>query len=79
MTTDARTFAEIWNGLGDVERVQLQDAILRKTGASSNTFWFWKNGRAIPASRTDRRIVAKEVSNFLGIPVHDATLFPRKR
>lgn len=79
MTTDARTFSEIWNSLGDVERVQLQDAIIRKTGASSNTFWFWKNGRSIPASRTDRRSIAREVSNFLGYPVHDATLFPRKR
>lgn len=79
MTTDARTFSEIWNSLGDVERVQLQDAIIRKTGASSNTFWFWKNGRSIPASRTDRRSIAREVSNFLGHPVHDATLFPRKR
>ena len=79
MTTDARTFSEIWNSLGDVERVQLQDAIIRKTGASSNTFWFWKNGRSIPASRTDRRSIAREVSNFLGYPVHDATPFPRKR
>lgn len=79
MTTDARTFSEIWNSLSDVERVQLQDAIIRKTGASSNTFWFWKNGRSIPASRTDRRNIAREVSNFLGYPVHDATLFPRKR
>lgn len=79
MTTDARTFSEIWNSLGDVERVQLQDAIIRKTGASSNTFWFWKNGRSIPASRTDRRSIAREVSNLLGYPVHDATLFPRKR
>lgn len=79
MTTDARTFSEIWNSLSDVDRVQLQDAIIRKTGASSNTFWFWKNGRSIPASRTDRRSIAREVSNFLGYPVHDATLFPRKR
>ena len=79
MTTDARTFSDIWNSLSDVERVQLQDAILRKTGASSNTFWFWKNGRSIPASRTDRRTIAREVSAILGIPVHDAALFPRKR
>jgi hypothetical protein len=79
MTTDARTFAEIWNSLSDVERTQLQDAIIRKTGASSNTFWFWKNGKAVPASRTDRRIIAREVATFLGIPIHDSVLFPRKR
>ena len=79
MATDARTFSEIWNGLGDIERAQLQERILAKTGASSNTFWFWKNGRAVPASRNDRRTIAREVSVFLGISTHDAVLFPRKR
>lgn len=79
MVTDARTFPEIWNGLEEIQRVQLQERILSKTGASSNTFWFWKNGKAVPASRTDRRIIAREVSIFLGIPIHDAVLFPRKR
>lgn len=79
MVTDARTFPEIWNGLEEIQRVQLQERILSKTGASSNTFWFWKNGKAVPASRTDRRLIAREVSIFLGITVHDAILFPRKR
>ena len=79
METDARTFQQIWDSLGEIQRVQLQERILSKTGASSNTFWFWKKGRAIPASRTDRRTVAREVSIFLGITVHDAILFPRKR
>ena len=79
MATDARTFSEIWNGLEEIQKVQLQERILNKTGASSNTFWFWKNGRAVPASRTDRRTIAREVSIFLGITVHDAILFPRKR
>lgn len=79
METEAKTFQQIWESLGEVQRVQLQERILNKTGASSNTFWFWKNGRSVPASRTDRRTIAREVSIFLGINVHDAILFPRKR
>ena len=79
MATYTRTFPEIWNELEESQRVQLQERILSKTGASPNTFWFWKNGKAVPASRTDRRIIAREVSIFLGIPIHDAILFPRKR
>lgn len=79
MDTDARTFQQIWESLGEIQRAQLQERILNKTGASSNTFWFWKNGRAVPASRTDRRTIAREVATFLGITTHDAILFPRKR
>ena len=79
MTTDARTFTEIWNSLGSTEQYALRDKIMTKTGASPSLFWFWKLGKSRPASRTDRRAIARTVSDFIGIQVHEATLFPRKR
>ena len=79
MTTDARTFPEIWNSLNQAQQEELREQILIKTGASSNTFWFWKKGAACPASRSDRRVIALLVCKYLNISTVAATLFPKKR
>ena len=79
MATDARTFHEIWESLTAAQAADLRESILSKTGASSNTFWFWKTGTSSPASRNDRRTIARLVTATLGIAVHEATLFPRRR
>ena len=79
MATDARTFPEIWNSLTSGEQLDLRDLILEKTKATSNTFWFWKKGASMPASRTDRRTIARVVSTFLNVNASEHTLFPRKR
>jgi hypothetical protein len=79
MAKDERTFPEIWNSLTQAQQEELRDQILTKTGASSNTFWFWKKGAANPASRTDRQVISGLVGKYLNISTAPATLFPRKR
>jgi len=79
MTTDARTFPEIWAALTPTQQYELRDAILKKTGASSNTFWFWKQGASVPSSPLVRRTVASVVSAYIQASVTESSLFPRKR
>ena len=75
---EAKTFKEIWQELSPNQQYELRDLILKKTGASTNTFWFWKTGNSVPASPMVRRAVAREVSSYLSISTTETALFPRR-
>lgn len=79
MNKDAKSFPEIWKELNPNQQYELREAILKKTGATANTFWFWKQGASIPSSGMVRKAVASVVSSYLNIEVSESALFPRKR
>ena len=78
MTTDTRTFVEIWNSMTPSQQEELQERIIRDAETNNTTFWFWKAGRSRPGTPLARKIVAGTVSKYLKISVNPAYLFPKK-
>lgn len=78
MTTDTRTFVEIWNSLTPSQQEELQVRIIRDAETNSTTFWFWKAGKSRPGTPLARKTVAGTVSRYLRTPVKPEFLFPKK-
>ena len=79
ISTDARTFPQIWEGLTSNEREDLTIEIYKtKCCRTRQTIWKWANEKARPGSPLVRETVAKVVSKAIGAKVYPHTLFPEK-
>lgn len=77
ISTDARTFAQIWAKLSPQER---EDLTLRLYNArcckTRQTIWKWANGKTQPNHPVVRDTVANVVGKAIGSRVLATTLFP---
>lgn len=74
-TTDARTLAEISEGLTADVRNQVRYAIVGACQVSEQTVRNWMDGKFPPLQVPTRNQVAKVVSDKLGIKVTGESLF----
>jgi len=76
---DARTFAEIYNSLNPLLQGELRCEIMRCTGASRATVFFWRKGLKIPKRLKDRQAVSDCLRRIVGIKAPQHLLFDIKR
>lgn len=75
-TLDTRTFPQVCAGLSNAEWLAIRDRIQVQTGRTNSAIYYWRDGKKIPISIPERKIVAEIVSRVLGIKTNHATLFP---
>lgn len=79
ITTDARTFPEIWASLSFDDRDELSYQLIKSRCASTRqTIWYWGNNKRRPISPLIRNEIAKCVTKVTGHRVLGNTLFPQK-
>lgn len=78
ITTDARSFPELWKSLSTEEQIALRGALVNRLGCTSQTVWNYAVGNTIPSSLLIKNEVARVVSRITGINVRPAILFPSK-
>lgn len=77
ISTDARTFPQIWESLSSAERENLTLEIYKaRCCRTRQTIWKWANEKARPSSPLVRESVAKVVSKTIGAKCFGETLFP---
>lgn len=77
ITTDARTFKEIWESLTPDDQEELRiDIFKARCCTTRQAIYYWATGKKAPSHPLIRTNVAKVVGNFIGKKVFPATLFP---
>lgn len=73
---DTRTFSQICSGISNAEWLAIRDRIVLQTGKSESAVYYWREGKAMPMSIPERKIIAEIVSRVLNIKCSFVTLFP---
>lgn len=79
ISTNTRTFPEIWDGLSTEEKENLTlDIYNAKCCRTRQTIWKWATNKARPSSPLVRESVAKVISKAIGEKVSASSLFPER-
>lgn len=78
-TIDTRTFPEIYSSLNKLQQKELRNKIIRKTGVSRQTVWYWATGDRIPQNEGIRNLVAECIKKIAGVKVPQHILFDIKK
>lgn len=77
ISTDARSFPEIWNSLDKEKQEVLMTRIYKKQCARCyQTVYYWRTGKKYPDNPIIRKTVASIVGTLINARVLPQTLFP---
>lgn len=69
------TFKSYYDGLGEREKTELRKQVMRRTGCSQATFYYWLSDRF---KNNMNKIMREALSKITGIPVDDLFAEPVK-
>lgn len=72
---DTRTFPEICASLSDSQWLTIRDSIKAKTEKTDQAIYKWRDGKCIPMSIQERKVVSEIVNRVLDIRTNFVTLF----
>ena len=73
---DTRTFPEICASISNAEWLAIRDRIIEQTRKSTSAIYYWRDGKTVPTSFQEKKVVAEVVSRVLKIKTHYRVLFP---
>lgn len=73
---DPRTFPQICAAITQGEWLAIRDRIILQTEKTDVAVWKWAQGKCVPQSLQERRLISEIVNRVLNIRTTHRTLFP---